>query len=432
MMNRRHFNKVLLGATALSFAACSSMKQSLGEMPESGDRVVVVGGGFGGATAAKYIKRFSPETEVVLVEMNKVYHTCPFGNTVLAGINDISYIRHDYKTLEKKYKIKVVHKKASKVDGKAKKVILEDGTMIPYTKAVVAPGIDFKFEKGYEADSEMYAPHAYKAGPQTTLLRKQLEEMKDGGTFVMVAPQNPFRCPPGPYERISLIADYFKKNKPNSKIVILDQKGKFSKQGLFTEAWENLYGEMIDWRSVEFGGKCEKVDPRNRVVTTDEGDVKADVLNYIPNQKAGQIAFDSGLTKGDWCPVNRMTWESSLVSEVYVIGDASIASAMPKSGFSANSQAKVAALQISRALKGKGPVTPPKLANTCYSLVSEEYGITVAAVYEAFPDKIVKVKGSGGLSPMGSYKDEKIISMRLQEGAFARGWYKNQTQDIFR
>lgn len=432
MMNRRDFNKVLLGATALSFAACTSMNSGLGSLPASGDRVVVVGGGFGGATAAKYIKRFSPDTEVVLVEMNKTYYTCPFSNTVLAGINDISFIAHDYKTLEKKHGVKVVHKKVKKVDGKTKNVVLEDGTMIPYTKAVVAPGIDFKFEKGYEADSEMYAPHAYKAGAQTTLLRKQLEEMKDGGTFVMVPPGNPFRCPPGPYERVSLIADYFKKHKPNSKIIILDQKNKFSKQGLFTEAWENLYGDMIEWRSAEFGGKCLKVDPKNKVVSTEDGDVEADVLNYIPYQKAGMVAHASGLTKGDWCPVNTMTFESRLVKDVYVIGDASIATKMPKSGFSANSQAKIAALQISRALKGKGPVTPPKLANTCYSLVSSEYGITVAAVYEAHEDKIVKVEGAGGLSPMGSYKDPKIISIRMQEAAFAEGWYKNQTQDIFR
>lgn len=424
MMNRRNFSKLLMGSAALSFAACGG--NSLLSLPSDKKRVVVVGGGFGGATAAKYLKKFSPDTEVILVEQNKEYYTCPFGNTVIAGMNDIEYIKHDYKTLEKKYKVIVKHAKVKKVDGKTNTVILENGEAIAYTKAVVAPGIDFKYEKGYVEGSEMYSPHAYKAGPQTELLRKQLEEMKDGGTYVMVSPPNPFRCPPGPYERISLVAHYLKNNKPNSKIIILDQKNKFSKQGLFTEGWEDLYPDMIEWRSEEFGGKVLSVDPKAKILKTEDGDVKADVLNYIPSQKAGKIAFDSGLTKGDWCPVNTMTFESRLVKGVYVIGDASIATKMPKSGFSANSQAKVAAMQIARVLKKQPIITPPKLANTCYSLLSPSYGISVAAVYEAHEDKIVKVAGAGGLSPMGADQ-----GFRMQEAEFAVGWYQNQTADIF-
>ena len=242
----------------------------------------------------------------------------------------------------------------------------------------------------------------------------------------MVAPTNPFRCPPGPYERISLVAHYLKTNKPNSKIVILDQKKKFSKQGLFQEGWEDLYGDMIDWRSVEFGGKVTKVDPVKRVLTTEEGDVQADVLNYIPRQKAGKLAFDSGLTKGDWCPINTKTFESKLVKNIHVIGDASISSSMPKSGFSANSQAKIAALQVSRLLAKMDIINPPKLVNTCYSLLSPDYGITVAAVYEANGDKIVKVEGSGGLSPMNA-----SAQYRKREAEYAVGWYQNQMADIF-
>ena len=426
MMNRRNFNKLVVSSFALSMAACSSLT-SVGSLPQKKKRVVVVGGGFGGATAAKYLKKFSPETEVILIEQNKEYYTCPFGNTVIAGINDIDYIKHDYKTLESKYKVQVIHAKVKKVDGATSSVILENGDVIPYHRAIVSPGIDFKYEKGYVEGSEMYSPHAYKAGAQTSLLRKQLEEMKDGGTYVMVAPENPFRCPPGPYERISLVAHYLKNNKPKSKIVILDQKKKFSKQGLFQEGWEELYADMIDWRSVEFGGKVEKVDPKKRILTTDEGDVKADVLNYIPSQKAGKLAFDSGLTKGDWCPVNTKTFESRLVKNVHVIGDAAIATKMPKSGFSANSQAKVAAMQIARLLKKMPIINPPKLANTCYSLLSPSYGISVAAVYEAHEDKIKKVKGAGGLSPMGA--DE---GFRMQEAEYAVGWYQNQMADIFR
>ncbi len=424
MINRRHFNKILVSSVALSFAACSSITSV--SLPTDKKRVVIVGGGFGGATAAKYLKKFSPETEVILIEQNKEYYTCPFGNTVIAGLNDIEYIKHNYKTLESKYKVKVIHEKVEKVDGKTNTVILENGEKIAYHRAIVSPGIDFKYEKGYIEGSEQYSPHAYKAGAQTLLLRKQLEEMKDGGTYVMVAPANPFRCPPGPYERISLVANYLKKNKPNSKIIILDQKNKFSKQGLFQEGWEKLYKDMIEWRSAEFGGEVLEVDPKNRIIKTEDEDVKADVLNYIPNQKAGKLAFDSGLTDGDWCPVNTKTFESKLVKNIHVIGDASIASKMPKSGFSANSQAKIAALQIVRLLKDKDIVNPPKLANTCYSLIAPNYGITVAAVYEAHEDGIIAVPGAGGLSPMNA--DE---SYRIQEAEYAVAWYENQMADIF-
>lgn len=424
MMNRRDFNKLLAGSAAFTLAACSG--SNVLSVPSRKHRVVVIGGGFGGATAAKYLKRFSPDTEVMLIEQNKTYYTCPFGNTVIAGMNQLDYITHDYHELEKKHGVIMKYAKVKKVDGANNIVELENGEKIEFSKAIVSPGIDFKHEKGYVEGSENYAPHAYKAGAQTLLLKDQLQNMKNGGTYVMVAPENPFRCPPGPYERISLVAWYLKHNKPKSKIIILDQKKKFSKQGLFMEGWNALYGDMIEWRGVEEGGKVSKVDPRSRLITSELEDVQADVLNYIPNQKAGKLAFDSGLTEGDWCPVNKMTFESKKAPNVYVIGDASIATKMPKSGFSANSQAKIAALQVSRALKKLPPVTPPKLANTCYSLVAPDYGISVAAVYEAKEDMIEKVKGSGGLSPVGASAD-----YRMQEAEYAVGWYQNQTADIW-
>ena len=425
-MNRRDFNKILLGATALSLVTSSCLANMA--IPKNKKRVVIVGGGFGGATAAKYLKKFSSNTEVILIEQNKDYYTCPFSNTVIAGINKIEYIKHNYKTLEKKYKIIVMHEKVKKVDGTINSVILENGKIIPYTKAIVAPGIDFKYENGYVEGSELFAPHAYKAGAQTSLLREQLENMKDGGTFVMVAPKDPFRCPPGPYERVSLIAHYLKTNKPNSKIIILDQKNKFSKQALFQEGWENLYANMIEWRNVEFGGKVISVDPKNKIVKTEDEEIIADVLNYIPDQKAGKLAFDSGLTQGDWCPINTKTFESKLVKDIYVIGDAAVAAPMPKSGFSANSQGKIVALQISRSLKDMPNINPPKLANTCYSLVSPTYAISIAAVYEAQEDKIVDLKdlGAGGLSPANAE-----ASFRAQEAQYAVAWYKNQMGDVF-
>lgn len=425
MINRRNFNKILVSSIALSFTACSSITDV--SLAENQKRVVIVGGGFGGATAAKYLRKFSPDTEVILIEENENYYTCPFGNTVIAGINDIEYIKHNYKTLENKYKIKVIHEKVKKVDGTINSVILENGQIIPYTKVIVAPGIDFKYEKGYVEGSENYAPHAYKAGAQTSLLKEQLQNMKDGGTYVMVSPEEPFRCPPGPYERVSLVAYYLKKNKPNCKIIILDQKNKFSKQGLFTQGWEKLYGDMIEWRSAEFGGKVLFVDAKNRTIQTEDGEIKADVLNYIPNQKAAKLAFDSGLTQNEWCPINTKTFESKLVKDVYVIGDAASASKMPKSGFSANSQGKIVALQISRKLKKLPVINPPKLANTCYSLLSPTYGISVAAVYESHDDEIISIKDAGGLSPMNG--DE---SFRMQEAEYAVAWYKNQMADIFK
>lgn len=426
-MNRRLFNKLLLGSTAFSVTACSMGSMSASRKMGN-KKVVIVGGGFGGATAAKYIKRFDSSVDVTIVEENKTYHTCPFSNTVLGGINDLSFIEHDYDTLKSKYKINVVHQRATKVaDGK---VTLEDGNQLEYDRAIVSPGIDFKYEKGYSKNDAKRIPHAYQAGEQTAILRGQLEDMKNGGTFVMVPPKNPFRCPPGPYERVSLIAHYFKKHKPKSKIIILDQKSKFSKQALFEQGWEREYGygqgKMIEWRSSEFGGTVLNLDTKRKVITTDEGEVKADVLNYIPNQKAGKIAFDSGLTKGDWCPINPMTFESTIAKNIHVIGDASIASKMPKSGFSASSQAKIAALQIVSLLNGRNIMQPPKLANTCYSLITPTYGISVSAVYESNHKAIAKVKGAGGLTPMDASE-----SFRMQQALHAQSWYQNQTADMF-
>ena len=230
MINRRDFGKLVLGATALSFTACNSLASGLSTIPANKKRVVIVGGGFGGAATARYLRKFDSNVEIVLVEQNKEYYTCPFSNAVIAGMEKMDFIKHDLSTLAKKHNIKVVYAKVAKVDGASSSVILENGEKISYTKAVVSPGIDFKYEKGYTKENEKHAPHAVKAGEQTTILQKQLENMKDGGTFVMVAPADPFRCPPGPYERISLVAHYIKNNKPNSKIIVLDQKDKFSKQ----------------------------------------------------------------------------------------------------------------------------------------------------------------------------------------------------------
>ena len=428
MLNRRDFGKIVLGATALSFAACNGLGNSLATIPANKKRVVIVGGGFGGAAAARYLRRFDSNVEIVLVEQNKEYYTCPFSNAVIAGMEKIDFIKQDLSTLEKKHNIKVVYAKVKKVDGATNSVILDNGSVISYTKAIVSPGIDFKFEKGYTEENQKLAPHAVKAGEQTTILQKQLENMKDGGTFVMVAPADPFRCPPGPYERVSLVAHYLKAHKPKSKIIILDQKDKFSKQVLFSNGWKELYGDMIEWRAAQFGGKVLEVNPEKRLVKTEDEEIVADVLNYIPNQKASQLAFDSGLTQGDWCPIHPKTFESKLVKNVHVIGDASNAAPMPKSAFSASTQGKVVAMQIARILANKEIVNPPKLANTCYSLLSPNYGISIAAVYNAHDDKIESINGAGGVSP----EQDPDGHIRLLEAKYAYAWYESQTKDVFK
>jgi sulfide dehydrogenase [flavocytochrome c] flavoprotein subunit len=325
--------------------------------------------------------------------------------------------------------VNVIADRVVSVDAAKGTVKLGGGKTIGYDRLVVAPGIDFKYDAipGYSqkiAESKM--PHAWQAGPQTLLLQRQLHAMKNGGTVVICPPDNPFRCPPGPYERASLIAHYLKKNKPKSKIIILDAKEKFSKQGLFTKGWERLYPGMIEWHSSTGGGKVLGVNAGTMTLETDLGAVKGDVINIIPAQKAGKLAFDAGLTneKG-WCPVHPSSFESTLHKGVHVVGDACIAGAMPKSGFAASSQGKVAAAAIINLLNGKEPA-PPSLVNTCYSLIGPEYGISVAGVYQFAASGIVEIPGSGGLTPADASDDQLH-----QEALFAEGWYTNISRDIW-
>ncbi len=339
-------------------------------------------------------------------------------------MNDIG---HGYGALKNKHGVKVVHARAKWVSGN-KTVTLEDGSKLAFDRAVVSPGIDFRFDSmpGYNQDATDKMPHSWQAGPQTALLRKQLEAMPNGGTVLICPPGNPFRCPPGPYERTSLIAHYLKKHKPQSKIVVLDAKEKFSKQGLFMSGWDLHYGDLIEWRAASAGGKISRVDPMSMQVETEFGMEKGHVINFIPAQQAGKIARDSGLTNSKgWCPVDQVTFESELLPGVHVIGDACIAGKMPKSGFSANSQGKVAAASIVSLFEGTEPITP-SYANTCYSLVTPDHGISVAKVYKISDKTIVGIKGSGGLSPKA-----ENAAVRSQEATYTQGWYDAITQDMF-
>ncbi len=421
-ITRRTFNRGLGTAVALSALPLSGRATHAKKA-----QVVVVGGGFGGASAAKYVKRFDSSVNVILIEPAKQFVTCPFSNTVIGGLNTIEYVTHDFGAL-KGYGVDVVHDLATQIDPEKKTVSLAGGGSVAYDRLIVSPGIDFRWGAidGATEDITEKIPHAWKAGPQTLLLRAQLEAMPDGGTFIISPPPNPFRCPPGPGERISLVANYFKTAKPKSKIIALDPKRKFSKQGLFKEGWAQLYAGMIEYHNIDEDGVVRRVDAENMTLHTDFGEYKGDVINLIPAQKAGNIAQTAGLAdKTGWCPVDQQTFESTIHKDVHVIGDASMAAPMPKSGFAASTQAKVTAAAVVNLLHGEGPGTP-KFVNTCYSLVAPEYGISVAMVYGYEDGKIIKIKGSGGLSPSGASAE-----FRKQEARYARGWYESISRDIW-
>jgi len=416
-LSRRSF-ALLAGAAGASLAA---PRLAFGATA----RIAVVGGGFGGATAARYLKRLDRQLNVTLIEPQAKFVTCPFSNLVLGGLKTMDDISHGYDGLAKAG-IRVVRAAVQGIDPGAKRLALSNGNVVQYDKLVLSPGIDLNFGAlpGYDASAADRMPHAWKAGPQTVLLRRQLEAMPDGGTFIMVAPDNPYRCPPGPYERASMIAHYFKTRKPKSKILIFDAKESFSKQGLFQEGWKALYGNMIEWLPGKAGGKVSAVDPKGMTVKTEFGDQKGAVINVIPPQRAGEIARAAGFAEASgWCAVDFTTFRSKAHPDVHIVGDATIAGQMPKSGFSANSQAKVAAIAIVEALNGRTPASPA-FANTCYSLVAPKYGLSVANVYRVTDKGLVSVEG--GVSPTG-----QPAPFRSQEAVFAEGWYDSITQEMF-
>ncbi len=433
-LNRRSLFKFAASSSialpmATTLSGCSQSQDS-GEINAANSdqkRVVVVGGGFGGAAVAKYLNRFDETIQITLVEPKKTYMTCPGSNWYLAGLTDVETLTHDYEALKKRG-INVIHTKVENIDAKAKQVILDNGDLLGYDRLVVSPGIDFKYEaiEGYSKEVAEKIPHAYQAGSQTELLYKQIREMKQGGTFVIAPPENPFRCPPGPYERVSMIAAYFKEHNPTAKIMIMDAKNSFSKMPLFREGWDMLYGDMIEFIPAMDGGKVTKVDPENMTVFSDYEDIEADVINLIPPQKAGELAFKAGLVdESGWCPVNQETFESMIHRDVHVIGDACIAGQMPKSGHSAASHAKMCAAAVVSHFNNWA-MPRPKNVNTCYSLMAKDYGITVAAIYEMQDGEIREIDGAGGVSPKNA-----DLNFRKMEANYARGWYKSITANIW-
>lgn len=410
----------LLASAAASLASPAIAQGAAG-------RVVVIGGGFGGATCARYLKAIEPRLDVTLIEANPTFTACPFSNEVIVGLRDLKEQEFGYDGL-RKAGVTVALQTATGVDATARTVSLADGTKLSYDRLVLSPGVDINWSglPGYTQAAAERMPHAWKAGEQTLLLRRQLEAMPDGGTVVMSAPANPFRCPPGPYERASLIAWHLKTKKPKSKLILLDAKDAFSKQRLFQNAWKELYPGLLEWVSLSNGGKVNSVEADGMTLVTDFERYKADVANVIPPQKAGAIAAIAGVAdRSGWCPIDPMTFESKLQPNMHVIGDAAIVGAMPKSAFAANAQAKACAAAIVRLLAGARP-DEPRLLNTCYSIVQPDYGISVAGVYRPEKDLFVDIDGAGGVSPI-----EAPPSQRADEAAYAHGWFKTITRETF-
>ncbi|CUH77807.1 NAD(P)/FAD-dependent oxidoreductase [Tropicibacter naphthalenivorans] len=415
--NRRAF----IGTAAAAASMVAPMVRAQGK-----PRVVVIGGGAGGATAARYIAKDSKgEIDVTLIEPTRTYYTCFFSNLYIGGFRDLQSIAHTYATLASEYGINVVHDYATGVDRDAKTVALAGGGRVSYDRLIISPGIDFidGAVPGWDVSAQDVMPHAYKAGTQTALLKSQIEAMPQGGTYVMVAPPNPYRCPPGPYERISMVAHVLKEKNPTAKIIIADPKAKFSKQALFEEGWQKHYGGMIERIGPDFGGENVSVRPDTMEVDVDGEVIKADVVNVIPAQKAGHICEAASLTEGNWAPVDGHTMQSRLDENIHVLGDATNQGDMPKSGFSANSQAKVAAMAVRGALTGSR-VFPAKFSNTCWSLISTDDGIKVGASYAATDEKIAKTDGF--ISATG--EDAALRKATYEESI---GWYEGITSDMF-
>jgi len=425
-ITRRKFYKIMG-----TFGAVTAL-ENLGRGPTlllaAVRHVVVIGGGFGGATAAKYLRLMDPNLKVTLVEPRRSYFTSPFSNQVLGGMKTMEELTYSYKILQRKYGINVVHVAATRINAVSKTVLLQDGKSLTFDRVIVAPGIDMRFDQieNYKPEDTDLIPHAWKGRPATLRLLQQLESMPNGGMVLICPPALPYRCPPAPYERASLVAHYLSQHKPRSKILILDAKEQFPKQALFSAGWKSLYGRMIEWFNGSAGGLILRADAKNMTVETEFGIEKGDVINLIPAQWAGRIARDSGLSDDSgWCPVDQLTFESTLLPGIHVIGDAAIAGAMPKTGFSANNQAKVTAAAVIALLKEKEP-TSYSISNTCYSFLAPDYGIQVTSEYQLSGRKLVKIKGSGGVSPLNV-----DLSVRYSEAVSAQRWYDSITQDMF-
>jgi sulfide dehydrogenase [flavocytochrome c] flavoprotein subunit len=412
----------VVGGIAASVAALAFRRPSYAQ---SAARIVVIGGGFGGASCARALKQIDPKFEVTLVEPNRTFTACPFSNEVIAGLREIDAQQFTYDKIAAAG-VSVVAQTATRVDPDKRVVTLADGTSLAYDRLVLSPGIDLRFGAlpGYDEAASAKMPHAWKAGEQTLLLRKQIEAMEDGGLVVIAAPAGPLRCPPAPYERASLMAHYLKSRKPRSKIIILDAKDVIPQQRLFENAWKELYPGMIERVSLSQGGRVVSVDPATNTVVTDFGDHKAQVANIIPPQRAGGIAAIMGAAdKTGWCPIDPVTFASTLVPNIHVIGDACIGGGIPKSASAANAQGKACAAAVASMLAGTAP-SSTKLPGACYNTVAPGYAFSLTGVYQPKDGMFAEIEG--GASPIDAPRE-----VRKREADEAQSWYKTITVEAF-
>ncbi|MBR0758247.1 FCSD flavin-binding domain-containing protein [Bradyrhizobium jicamae] len=408
-----------------SAAAVAAVTLACPSLAQASPRVAVIGGGFGGAACARALRRLDAGLQVTLIEPNKIFTACPFSNEVIAGLRELTEQQFTYDKVAADG-VTVAAQAAVKVDNQARTIGLADGSTIAYDRLVLAPGIDMRFDAlpGYDEAASQKMPHAWKAGEQTLLLRKQLEAMDDGGTVAIAVPAAPLRCPPAPYERAGLIAHYLKTKKPRSKILILDAKDNYSQQKLFENAWKELYPGMIERIALSQGGRVTSIDPGTNEIVTDFGNYTAQVANIIPPQKAGRIAEIAGAADHTgWCPIDPVTFASKLLPNIHVIGDACIAGGIPKSASAASAQGKACAAAIVNALAGKAPDTP-RLNGACYNTVAPGYAFSLRGIYQ--PKDGQYAEAEVVTSPVDASRE-----VRQREADEALGWFKAITGDAF-
>jgi sulfide dehydrogenase [flavocytochrome c] flavoprotein subunit len=418
-LSRRRF-------TALAGAAIATPLFAPAVLGQGKPKLVVIGGGPGGGTVARYVNKDQKGAiEVTLIEPQKNFTTCFFSNIHVGGYRSFESITHGYDKVRQEG-VKIVHEGAVSIDRDKKQVVLAGGT-VPYDRLVVAPGIDIKFDSvpGYSEAAAEIMPHAWKPGGQTALLVRKLNALQDGATIVMIAPPNPYRCPPGPYERVSMFAHVLKqKGHKKSRIIVLDPKANFSKQALFLEGWEKHYPGMIEWQDPKVHGGIKGVDAQTGEVKTDLANYKADLANVIPAQMAGKIARDAALAdQTGFCPIDPENMKSKMDANIFVVGDACIPGDMPKSAFSANSQAKVAAMIVAGEL-ANARIFPARYSNTCWSLIETDDDVKVGGTYEP---------GDGKLKAVTTFVSQKGESAELRKANYKESvdWYNGIVSDIF-
>jgi sulfide dehydrogenase [flavocytochrome c] flavoprotein chain len=417
-VTRRDVARGIAAVAAMAALPCPSLAQSPA-------RVAVIGGGFGGASCARALRQLDGRLQVSLIEPDRVFTACPFSNEVIGGLRELGQQQFTYDRIAAEG-VTVIAQAAAKIDPERRAVELADGNFLTYDRLVLAPGIDMRFDAlpGYDEAASARMPHAWKAGEQTVLLRKQIEAMDDGGVVVLAVPSAPLRCPPAPYERACLIAHYLKNKKPRSKILVLDAKDAFSQQRLFENAWKELYPGMIERIALSQGGRVTSVDPATNSIITDFGNYTAAVANVIPPHKAGRIAEIAGaVDKTGWCPIDPVTFASRLVPDIHVIGDAAIAGGIPKSASAASAQGKACAAAIVNAFSGKSPEMP-RLNGACYNTVAPGYAFSLKGIYQPRDGQFAEAEVS--ISPADAPRE-----VRQREAEQALDWFNTITADAF-